>query len=192
MVIFMFYRDFCFAFSFSFSLSLPSHSLTVSYQLPFVFVLHFLSCPFSGPKFLQTALKIIMFLQPENVHQWQYMSRHTHTHTHIYLYIVCRYSIAILCIQLCVSEMTTQSQVVEIFTTFLSATETKTYEKCYENFQSVLGQMPAFKSASPSLPLPTTLAELLPQTSRKLPLSPKLTPCISAIIVPPSVCLAPF
>lgn len=125
----------------SFSLSVSSLSITVSYQLPFLGILHILCCPFSGPKFLQTALKIIMFLQPENVQQWQYMSRHTPTH--IYLYIVCmQIYCSILCIQLCLSEMTTQSQVVEIFTTFLSATETKTYEKCYENFTLCLGKHP--------------------------------------------------
>lgn len=192
MVIFMFYRDFCFAFSFSFSLSLSpiplSHCLV---SVAFCVCFTFFELPLFRSEILADRIKN-NYVFAAGKCALVAIHEQTHTHTHIYLYIVCRYSIAILCIQLCVSEMTTQSQVVEIFTTFLSATETKTYEKCYENFQSVLGQMPAFKSASPSLPLPSTLAELLPQTSRKLPLSPKLTPCISAILVPPSVCLAPF
>lgn len=117
----------------------------------------FRAAPFQVRKFLQTALKIIMFLQPENV-----QSQYKHTHIYYIQYVDRLYSCVCVCV--CMSEMTTQSQVAEIFTTFLSATETKTYEKCYENV--------ALRLANPApiyLPIPPTSSHLVTSRTSRQP-----------------------
>lgn len=128
--------------------------LSPLYQLPFLGILHFSSCPFSGPKILADRIKNnYVFAAGKCAVAIQ-------THTYL-LYIVCRQTIQ-LCV--CMSEMTTQSQVAEIFTTFLSATETKTYEKCYENVALCLAN-----PAPVYLPIPPTTSHLVTSRTSRQP-----------------------